>query len=133
MPIASTAAEYWNSESKNGMSYLDMLNNPLLPSTVSAEFNKENTFTDDNFIDASNAAPLIAGDLSRNTENMDLSWPLHSNGPSRLSAAYNFDFMDASDQGYPHCDMDCSACFRFDPTVATVCYDFDTKRVSTVK
>jgi hypothetical protein len=72
MPIASTAAEYWNSESENGMSYLDMLNDPLLPSTVSAEFNKENTSTDNNFIDASDAAPSIAGDLSRNTENMDV-------------------------------------------------------------
>jgi hypothetical protein len=119
VPIASTAAEYWNSESEDGMSYLNMLNDPSLPSTVRAEFNEANTSTDDNFIHAFNTAPPITSGLSRNTENMDLSWPLHSNGPSGVSAGYNFDFMDASDQGYPYRNVDYSARFRFDPTAAT--------------
>ena len=98
------------------MSYLDMLNDPLLPSTVGAEFNEANTSTDDNFIHPFDTAPSIASDLSSNTENMDLSWPLHSNGPS---GAYNFDFMDVSDQGYPYRNVDYSARFRFDPAAAT--------------
>jgi hypothetical protein len=119
-PIASTAAEYWNSESEDaGMSYLDMLNDPFLPSTVGAEFNEANTSTDDNFTRPFDTATSIAGDLSSNTENMDLGWPLHSNGPRGVSAAYNFDFMDDSDQGYLYCKADYSARFRFDPIAAT--------------
>ena len=44
MAIASTAAEYWNSESEDGTSYIDMINDLLLPltdahtTTIGAEF-----------------------------------------------------------------------------------------------
>ena len=87
--------------------------------TIGATFGEVNTYTHDNANQAFDSGTSIAaGDLSSNTENMDMSWPSHSNGPSGTSA-YNFDFMDASDQGYPYHDMGYLARFRFDPTAAT--------------
>ena len=103
------------------MSYLDMMNDPLLPLAIGAAFGEVNASTHDNANQAFDSGTSIAAsDLSSNaeSENMDMSWPLHSNGPSGTSA-YNFDFMDASDQGYPYQDMGYLARFRFDPTAAT--------------
>lgn len=82
-------------------------------------FGEVNTSTHDNVNQGFDTGTSIAADdLSSNTENMDMSWPSHSNGPSGTSA-YNFDFMEASDQGYPYHNMDYLARFRFDPTAAT--------------
>ena len=117
--IASTTAEYWNPESEDGMSYLEAVNNALLPSTIGAAFGEANTSNHDNVNQAFDIGTLIAtDDLSSNTENIDMSWPSHSNGSSGTSA-YNFDFMDASDEGYPYHNMNYLARFRFDPTTAT--------------
>jgi hypothetical protein len=101
------------------MTYLDIMNDPLLPSTTGAASDEVNTFTHNNVDQAFNSGTSIAaGDLSSNTENMDNSWPSHANDPSGTSA-YNFDFMDTSDQGYPYHDMGYLARFGFDLTAAT--------------
>ena len=115
--IASTTTEYWNSESEDGMSYFDTVNNALLPLTIGTVFGKANTSNHDNDNQAFDIGTSIAtasDNLSSNTENIDMSWPLHSNGPSGTSA-YNFDFMDASDEGYPYHNMNYLARFRFNP------------------
>src|SRR5271155_124110 len=101
------------------MSYLDVMNDVLLPSTIGAVFGEANTLNHNNINQAFNIGTSIAtDDLSSNTENIDMSWLSHSNGSSGTSA-YNFDFMDASDEGYPYHNTNTLARFRFDPTAAT--------------
>ena len=108
-----TAAEYWNSESEDGTSYIDMINDLLLPSTdahtttIGAEFRKLEgetvTSTNDNF-------------------NQAFDTSSHSNSPSGLqvvASAYNSDFMDTSDQSYQYANMDYLTSFNFNPTTAT--------------
>jgi hypothetical protein len=59
-------------------------------------------FTHDNVDQAFNSGTSIAaGDLTSDAENVDMSWSSYANGPS----GNNFDFMDASDQGYSYHDM----------------------------
>jgi hypothetical protein len=109
------------SESEDSMSYLNTMNDALLPSTIGTAFGEANTLNHDNVNQAFDIGTSIAAasdNLSSNTENIDMSWLLHSNGPSGTSA-YNFDFMDASDEGYPYHNMNYKlARFRFDPTAA---------------
>jgi hypothetical protein len=127
--LASTAAEYWNSESEDATSYSDsysdMMNDLLLPSTDTTTISSAS----DNFNQAFNtgtqaAASIATGDFSRNTvtENVDtgMSWPSHSNSPSGLgTSAYNSDFVETSNQGYLYPDMDYLAHFEFDSTALT--------------
>jgi hypothetical protein len=127
--LASTAAEYWNSESEDAMSYSDsysdMMNDLLLPSTDTTTISSASDNFNQAFNTGTQAAALIAtGDFSRNTmtENVDtgMSWPSHSNSPSGLgTSAYNSDFVETLDQGYPYPNMDYLAHFEFNPTVAT--------------
>ena len=143
MAVASTAEEYWNSESEDGYrsSYFDMINDvdlllpltdALRPTTIVAdsESREVETSTNDNFnqaFDLMTASITASGDPSHNvnaaTENTDMSWPSmasHSNSPSVLgTSAYNSDFMDTSDQSYPYPNMDYLAHFSFVPTAAT--------------
>ena len=146
MAVASTAEEYWNSESEDGYrsSYFDMINdvdlllpltNALRPTTIVAdsESREVETSTNDNFnqaFDLMTASIAASGDPSHNvtaaTENTDMSWPSmasHSNSPSVLgtsASAYNSDFMpvDTSDQSYPYPNMDYLAHFSFVPTAS---------------
>lgn len=94
----------------------------VFDTTIGAAFGEVNTSTHGNVNRAFDIGTSIAADdLGSNTENMDVSWPLYSNGPSGTSA-YNFDFMDASeesDQGYRYHKMNYLPNFRFDPTAAT--------------
>ena len=143
LAVASTAEEYWNSESEDGYrsSYFDMINDVdlLLPSTdalrpttivADSESREVETSTNNNFnqaFDLMTASIAASGDPSHNvtaaTENTDMSWPSmasHSNSPSVLgTSAYNSDFMDTSDQNYPYPNMDYLAYFSFIPTAAT--------------
>jgi len=122
MPIASTTAEYWNSEPEDAdFSYVNMLNNPSFPSTTvtGGEFGEvDNMSTPGNNINHTfDTTTSLAGDLGSNTENMDISWSVHSNGPSGGSeSAGDFDFTQASDPGYPYHETDSLARFRYNPT-----------------
>lgn len=56
------------------MAYLDMMNNPLFSTTVTGVASGEvNTLTYDNAFNSGTS--IAAGDLSSDTENMDMSWP----------------------------------------------------------
>jgi len=124
MDTASTTAEYWNSEPEEGLSYLDLLNDPSFPSTTGGEFGQaDNASTRSHVNHAVGTASSIASNLSSGTEDIDMSWPLYNAGSNipGSTSTFNFNLTPASDSdlGYPSHNMDYLARFRFEPTAAT--------------
>ena len=104
--MAPTVAEYWNSETDDSVSYLDMLYDPSFPPTAGGEFTSPfgDDFTNHTF-DATNPTD---SDLSNIPENVDMSWASYNASLSSTTSAptYNFDHTPAASQGYSFGNVD---------------------------